>query len=153
MPFQTTVQEQPGVAVAGDFAGANPRASKLAGPGQLVAPTGGLIIGNFVFVNPTTGVCSSVFATGDLVGFLHREQQGLITTWLADSTMVVPAGYPITLMVAGDFWANFAAAAAAGVAVFATNADGTPNTASGTATPFKTATATAGGLAKITTWG
>jgi hypothetical protein len=143
MGFQTTVQEQPGVAVAGNFASANPRASKLAGPGQLVAPVGGLIVGQFFFINPTTGAVSQTFATGDLTAFLHRENQALITQWLADSAMVVPQGYPITGMVAGDFWAKFAGGATAGQAVYADDGSGLP-ISSATAPVALSATASIG---------
>jgi hypothetical protein len=41
----------------------------------------------------------------NVAGFVHREQQALITTYLADATMVIPQGFPVTLMTQGDFWA------------------------------------------------
>jgi len=52
MPFQTVINDQQAPAVAGDFASTNPFANVLAGPGALVAPAGGLIVGNFAWVGP-----------------------------------------------------------------------------------------------------
>jgi hypothetical protein len=110
MPFPNQVNVQPGVAVAGDFASKNPRASLLAGAGALVTGPAGLTIGRFAWV--TQGVSDDVgapgqansFGTGPVAGFVHREQQGLITTYLTEAAMTIPQGFPCTIMMAGDFW-------------------------------------------------
>lgn len=35
---------------------------------------------------------------------MHREQQASIIPFLGYSSMVIPQGYPVTLMTGGDFW-------------------------------------------------
>lgn len=132
MGFQTTVNQYPAPAVAGDFASANPRASAVAGPGTLVAGTGGATVGRFGWADANGLVTNT--GLGVPTGFIHRDMQALITAYLADSSMVIPAGNPITLFKAGDFWGKFVAGATAGHKVYAYYADGTLFSAA-TATP------------------
>lgn len=108
--FQTQVTVQPAPAVVGDFASTNPRASVIAGPGGLVAGAAGLIVGRFAWlasapvdVNGSPQVANN-FGFGIPAGIMHREQQGLITLYLAGSSLVLPAGFPCTLIKAGDLW-------------------------------------------------
>jgi hypothetical protein len=83
-------------------------------------------------------------------GFVHREQQALITAWLGSSSMAVPVGLPVTLMNGGDFWAKFAAGATAGQKAYASYADGSlssgvtgaPATSTGTVTTALSTTLT-----------
>lgn len=126
MGFQNSVNIQPAPAAAGDFASANLRAAVLAGPGEFIAPVGGLTVGNFVWANPDTGAVSASYVPGYQLGFLHREQQGLITTFLGDSTMQVLPGTILTLQSQGEFWARFAAGATPGQGVFADAGTGAP---------------------------
>ena len=146
MGFQTVVNANQAPAVAGDFASQNPRASVLASAGQLVAPSGGLKVGHFAFVSQTTGLVSQSYASGNLIGFLPRVSQGLITTFLADSSIIVPQGFMVTLFDAGEFWA-FARAAcpSAGVTIYADEASGAiiPGSATSTVTASAGATGTA----------
>jgi hypothetical protein len=123
MGFQTQVYQQPNPAVAGDFASANPRATVLAGPGQLVAGSAGVTVGRFAWAD-TDGIVSNA-GTGVPTGFVHREQQGVITIWLAESSMIIPEGLMVVLHNLGDFWAQTTTAATAGQKVFASNTDGT----------------------------
>jgi hypothetical protein len=59
-------------------------------------------------------------------GFIHREQQALITAYLANASNVVPQGFPVTLHDAGDFFVTVRGQAAVpGSAVYASYADGT----------------------------
>lgn len=107
--FQTQVYNQPVMAVAGDFASANPWFSYLAGPGGLVAGTGGVSIGRFGWVYPPddpdgTGKIVLNSGAGIPGGFIHRAQQGLITTYLANAGVVIPAGFQMGMMTGGDFW-------------------------------------------------
>jgi len=108
--FQQQVYVQPAVAVAGDFASANPWASADAGPGALVAGALGVTIGRFVWTVPpqdpdgTPGVAQN-FGAGNVTGFVHREQQGLNTTFLSYAGMLIPKGFMVTAMIAGDYWA------------------------------------------------
>ena len=110
--FQTQVNTQPTPAVAGDFADHNPRASVLAGPGGLVAGASGVTVGLFAWLSPSTldgdNAPAIVNNTGEGLpsGFVHREQQALITTFLADASQVIPAGFQMTLMATGGYWAK-----------------------------------------------
>src|SRR5581483_1789356 len=104
MPFQKSVNTQPAAAVVGDFASANPRSSVLAGPGGLIAGPNGLIVGRFAWLsfsgvdaNDAPAVANNNGA-GVVAGFVHREQQALITTYLAESGLAIPAGFQVTLM-------------------------------------------------------
>lgn len=135
--FQSVVNLQQAPAIAGDFASANPRASRLAGEGALVVGTGGCVVGRFAWVDDIEVTNAG---TGSPSGFVHRDMQAVITVYLAEGSNVVPAGRPITLMVAGDFWATSLTAATVGQTVYAdhnTGAVGTgataPDTFTGTA--------------------
>jgi hypothetical protein len=104
MPFQTVVNVNPAPAVAGDFASANVRTSVLAGPGQLIAGPAGVTVGRFAWWDTATNTLVSNTGSGLPVGFLAREQQALITNFLAEATMLVPSGFGVTLYSTGDFW-------------------------------------------------
>lgn len=147
---------QGGVAPAteGDFAGTNPVASALppVGGAFKVAAGQSVRVGYFGWGAGDGLVYSSAAAAAAapggvvVVGFVGRqanEPSALITAFLGESVMTLQAGMPCTLLTAGDFWAAFAAGAAANAAVYATAATGAPTTTSGgnTATPFKTASA------------
>jgi len=125
MGFQTTVNLQQAPAVAGDFATANPRASFPAGEGQYVAGAAGVTVGRFAWIDATTGLVSNT-GTGKPDGFIHREQQALITVYLAEASNLVPQGFPVTVMRTGDYWATSTVAAATkGQKAFAKLSDGT----------------------------
>jgi hypothetical protein len=108
--FQSQVNTAQAPAVEGDFCDKNPRYSFDAGPGGLVAGVAGAIVGRFAWVEPpldADGTPSVVnnFGNGQVAGFIHREQQGLITDYLASSGMKVQPGFQTTLMIGGGFWA------------------------------------------------
>ena len=106
--FQTTINLQPAPAVAGDFASANPYDSVLAGPGALVAGSSGLTIGKFAWLDPTQTMANNSPVSGSSTGpngFVHRGSNfAQITTYLAETSNLVPAGMPVTLHEGGDFW-------------------------------------------------
>ena len=110
MGFQTSVNTVPAPAVAGDFCDSNPRFAVDAGPGGLVTGPAGVTIGRFAWATPSPadpdGAATQVnnFGSGPVTGFVHREQQGLITAFLAEGSMVIPQGMNITLMSGGGFW-------------------------------------------------
>lgn len=138
MGFQKVVNQQPAPAQPGDFAGANPRAS-VPGGGSLVAPfvadTGGVRIGYFAWGNPETGKAANAVDADGLLGFVHREQQLLgITTFLAESSVIITEGQPVALMSRGEFWADFPDGAAVGDPVYANDTTGAPQTSSSGAT-------------------
>ena len=145
MGFQQQVNIHPAPAVEGDFASANPRASMLAGPSDLVVggntPVGqtqaGCLVGRFAWTSPATSadyvsgeVAGAQFVNsngaGAPAGFVHREQQALITVFLGQATQLVPVGLPITLFNEGEFWARNAsnATSSIGQTVYAINATG-----------------------------
>jgi hypothetical protein len=107
--FQTAVTVQPAIGVEGDFASANPRFSVIAGAGAFVCGAAGVRVGRFAWasmaaVDDVGGpAIVNNFGSGPVTGFVHREQQGLITQYLQNASMLVPAGFGITLMNGGDF--------------------------------------------------
>lgn len=110
MGFQRTMNNDLPLAVAGDFASSNPRATVLAYEGQLVADTAGVAIGRFAWADYSTGKVNN-FRAGNTAsqipsGFIHREQQALITAFLGEATMLVPQGLMITIYDSGDFFAT-----------------------------------------------
>jgi hypothetical protein len=156
--FQKQVNLTPAPAVAGDFASSNPRATVLAGPGGLVAGSSGVTVGKFAWV-AADGVTVNNTGTGAASGFVHREQQALITQYLAEASQVIPVGFPVTLHNKGDFWAVNAGpdAAAVGGEVTAVTTNGDVSTAAAdpthVATGYKFASVAAvGELVKISTW-
>ncbi len=121
MGFQKQVNAAQAPAVEGDFADANPRVTLNAGPGGLVAGANGVTIGRFAWLDATAtdgdGAAALVnnAGSGAPAGFIHREQQGVITTYLAEGSMVVPKGFAVTLHTAGAFWVKNTGADAATV--------------------------------------
>lgn len=105
MSFQTAVNYQPGLGVAGDFASLNPFWTYDAGVGALVAGSTGVTVGKFAWLNPD-GRSVSNSGSGQVAGFIGRAQQALITTYLAEATMLVPAGFSTTVYTGGDFLAK-----------------------------------------------
>lgn len=159
MPFQTAVNIQPAPAVAGDFASANPRATVLAGPNQLVAGSSGVTVAKFAWMDSTQTTVSNA-GTGVPDGFVAREMQASITTRMAESSNLIQAGMPVTLFDQGDFWVYTTTAATVGQMVCASNTTGAIQTAAAgspptgyTQTKFVVASAgAANSLIKMTSW-
>jgi len=133
--FQTQVYYQPAVATEGDFCDHNPRTTVNAGPGGLVAGDPGVMVGRFAWFDPDSPLdpneapkiaVSWTDTPQPVVGFVHREQQGLITNWLGGAGMWVPVGFPITLHQTGGFFVRNAGAGRAelGMKAFANMEDG-----------------------------
>lgn len=149
--FQTQVGAAPAPAVAGDFASMNPYYSVDVGAGGFVAGAAGCIVGRFAWANPgaedSDGFPSTVTNTGAgaPTGFVHRHQQGLLTTYLVGASMTIPAGFQMALMKGGDFWVknDGLAAAVPGMKAFVNFADGTAYFAAAGATPTGAAVVTA----------
>lgn len=140
--FQSKINNQQAPGVKGDFASTNPFASVLASEFNLVAPAGGLLVGNFFWVGPT-GQTSQSFVAGWQIAFLGRNQQALITAFLGEETLMVPEGFPVVGMNGGDYWAQFEAGATVGQNVYADPNDGAP-VAGATAPALGAGTASAG---------
>ena len=125
MGFQTQVNAQQAPAVAGDFASSNPRAAVVAPEGGFVAGAAGVTVGRFAWVQ-SDGKTVLNTGTGKPDGFVHREQQALISTYLAESGNLIPVGFPVTLMRTGDYFATATGnSAVRGEKAFAKLADGT----------------------------
>ena len=122
-PRQVNVQAAP--AVAGDFCDANPRATVDAGAGAFVASVLGALIGRFGWADSTNQFVSNSGA-GAPTGFIRRDQQALITTYLADAGNTIPSGMPMTLFNEGGFWVknDGLVSATVGMTAYANNNDG-----------------------------
>jgi len=111
MTFQQNVNVYPSPGVVGARASQNPVSTVDAGQLGLVAGAAGTTVGKFAWntydVAGGPGKANSFSLTGKVPnGFISNEQQALITAWLGETGMQVPAGYPITEMQRGDFWAQ-----------------------------------------------
>lgn len=108
MAFQSVVNITQAPGVAGDFASANPRHSALSVEGGFVAGPSGVTVGAFAWLYPDSAGNYRVlqsFGTGAPAGFVRRNMLSIITTYLADATTTIAAGFPIgDLYDAGDFW-------------------------------------------------
>lgn len=126
--FQNRINPQPAVAVKGDFADANVRATVIAGAGALVSAPAprSPIVGQFAWGDQVSGLAFSNYRgeTTAKLGFLHRENQAVIVSFLAESDLRLDAGLPVTLFNQGSFWADFTAGATVGQKVFANYLDG-----------------------------
>ena len=161
MPFQTQVNQYPAPGVEGARASNNPVVTIVAGSGSLQAGAAGVRVGGFAW-NTSAGLANSFCLTGLVPdGFIGNEQQALITTFLAETGMLVPYGYPVTEFGRGDFFAKSVfTEAATGNKVFANLLTGkimagvtgtfpvTPSGASGTISVSGT---TAAGVMTVTT--
>lgn len=158
MPFQKQVNIQQAPAVAGDGASLNPRSTYLAGEGALVTGASGVTVALFAWAT-AAGIVSNA-GSGVPQGFVARENQALITAFLAEGSNLIPHGQDITLFTAGDFWAVTATAATVGQKVFASNTTGAISTgaagatiAGSTETKWTVGSVGAvGEIIKITTW-
>lgn len=159
--FQTSVNLYNPIGVEGDFASANPRATALTPGldsngnqiGGFIAGPNGVTVGQFAWVE-ADGQTVNNYATGNVkpTGFVHRDQQGLLTSYLQAAGTLIPPGFPVTLMVEGDFFDLIAGGSSAvyGSSCYARYSDGAlfigslPTGGSGTGSIGATFTASAG---------
>lgn len=154
---QTVVNTQPGLGVEGDFCDINPRFTADFGAGGAVAAPGGLRIGRFAWAAPpmdadgANASISNLNGSGPVIGFIAREQQGLMTQYLQESGMVIPAGFMCTVFTGGGFFVNNAGSTPAlpGQKAYANFADGSVTFAA-TGTPTAGGTSTASTIAAET---
>lgn len=154
--IQTTVGTLQAPAVAGDFASTNPRATVLAAQFGLVAGANGVIVARFAWATyPSDSDGSPAIVnsagSGPVTGFVHREQQGLIVNYLADSGLTIQPGFGVTLFQAGDFWVvnSGTAEAQVGQKCYASFATGLATFAA-TGAPTNGATSSASSIAAST---
>jgi hypothetical protein len=126
MGFPRQVNGVAAPAVVGDFCDANPRSTVDAGAGSLIAGPNGLTVGLFAWINPSDGVTVNNYGAGAPDGFVHRDQQAIITQYLAETSLTLYPGAPATLFNAGGFWAanSGAATTARGQTAYANNSTG-----------------------------
>lgn len=130
--FQRTVNLQQAAGVAGDFASVNPSSSVVGHEGGFVAGASGVAVARFAWA---VGTLVNNFGTGVPTGFVARRQgSALITTYLAETSNVIPTGFEVTMRKDGDYWVSSAFQMNAGQKVFANFADGTIQTAAAGAT-------------------
>jgi hypothetical protein len=110
--FQQFVNLYPAPGVWGARASNNPTAVVDAGPFNLTSGASGVTVGKMAWQQLTAATGKSVVnnfsPTAPVIpdGIIGNEQQVLITAWLAQYGLVVPAGYPVTIYNRGDFWAK-----------------------------------------------
>jgi hypothetical protein len=134
--FQAVINREPALAVEGDFASTNPRASipPVIGGAFKVAPGQTVRVGYFAFANVLTGlVYSSLAGAGGaanaIVGFVARqpnEPSAMITAFLGESVMVLQDGREVTLFRSGDFYVQLPGADP-GEGIFALATTGAPS--------------------------
>lgn len=113
MPFPNMINITQAPGVAGDFATYNPRSAVPSVPGGWIAGTNGLTIGLFAWADTTTGTTLSNTGSGVPTGFVHRNQQALLTVYLTEYGMTIPAGMAVgDIFNGGDFFVKNAGAAA-----------------------------------------
>lgn len=148
-PSQVNTIQAP--AVEGDFASANPRKTVLAGEGALVSGQGvidgvlviGIVVGRFAWTtyqtvdNDEAPGTVNTFGSGLPAGLIHRLQVGLITTYLATSSLVLLQGQQAVIFNDVDLWVKNRGAtfAQVGMKAFASFADGAASFAAAGATP------------------
>ena len=111
--FQNQVFVNPAQALPGDFISSNPMHYKLSSTGKMVADAAGVTVGKFAILN-ADGTCTSLPSALQTtaapaltrVGFVHREINAQITTFLAESGYTIQPGQPVALFGAGDFFVN-----------------------------------------------
>jgi hypothetical protein len=154
--FQTRMNNDLPVGVAGDFASANPHFSVVAGEGQFKAGADGVIVGLFAWADDK-GLVSNIKTPGSILGFVHRNNQAIIDQYGAEATMKVPKGREITLMSGGDYLVNLAAGGKLGQFIVADVNTGEakavdaidPNDKAFEATKFRVAKTVTSGLTKM----
>lgn len=108
--FQNQVYINPAVAIPGDFASSNPMVYKLASTGKMVADASGVKVGQFCALNAdgtVTTVPGSAPSGGlSRIGFVHRENNAQIITFLAESGYTIQPGQPVAAFGTGDFFIN-----------------------------------------------
>ncbi len=106
MSFQTQVYINPAQGQPGDFASSNPMFFQMSSSGKMVADSAGVTVGHFAIINDD-GTVTSLPSSGldvSRIGFVHREANAQIVTFLADHSYTIYAGLPVALFAKGDFF-------------------------------------------------
>ena len=132
--FQSSVNLYNPPAVAGDFATNNPRRFYPTTGDALVTGSNGATVARFGWV--TSGATVDNTGSGVPDGIIPRSQgEALITTYLGESSNLIPAGFAVDLAQSGDLWMTATVAGATvGQKAFAKLSDGTMQPANAGAT-------------------
>lgn len=108
MSFQTQVYINPAQGQPGDFASSNPMFFQMSSTGKMVADSAGVTVGHFAAINDDGTVTSLPVSAPDpsRIGFVHREANAQIITFLADHSYNIYPGLPVSLWSKGDFFAT-----------------------------------------------
>jgi hypothetical protein len=107
--FQNQVYITPAQGLPGDFASSNPMVYKLSSTGKCVADSNGVTVGKFAVLNAdgtVTSVPGAAPSSTTRIGFVHRENNAQITTFLAEAGNTIQPGQPVALFGTGDFFVN-----------------------------------------------
>lgn len=105
MPFQTSINIQPGLAVAGDFCAANPPASALAGEGKFNAGAAGINMALFCWHDTTDDTLVNNYGPGAPCGFVRRSfGAAQMTQFLAEYGGQILPGQSVDIFIGGAFW-------------------------------------------------
>ena len=128
--FQQSVNTYLALGLEGTRASDNPIQEVLPlGPGW-IAGSGGVTVARFVWSTDGIALSNSTLLGNVPLGLVANEHQGLITTWLAGTSMISPQGIPQTVYDRGDFWVrNTYGATVYGYKVFANLSTGQITTA------------------------
>ena len=151
--FQTNTYPLQAPGQPGDFASSNPRATALSSQiynsaGFRAGPSG-LTIGLFAWLDTSTYTLASNSGSGVPTGFVHRDNNALITTYLSAYGTTIPAGFPVgCIFTEGEFFALNAGTTEAtpGMKAYANNVTGVVTFAA-TGNPTTSATSTASTIA------
>jgi hypothetical protein len=124
MPFQSNVKESVARGVSGQRYGGNPVTHLLPTP---KAGAGGVIVGRFVWLDPsdTTGQSVINSGTGRPAGLAQRNRVHPLPAG-QEASMLIPEGSPVAVVTSGDLIIASGTAATPGQKVFATLATGVP---------------------------
>lgn len=105
--FQSQVYINPAQAVPGDFASSNPMIYKLSSTGKCVADSSGVLVGRFCVLNAdgtVTSVPGAAPSSTSRIGFVHRENNAQIVTYLAESGYTIQPGQAVAAFGTGDWF-------------------------------------------------
>lgn len=127
MPFQKQVQDDIPRGVPGQRYGGNPVSHVLPTPR---AGDSGVLVGNFVWLDPSDATGRTVInsGVGKPLGIAQREKHVRLGTD-EEATLLIPAGYPVPVVQAGDLIIVSGTVAAPGQKVFAKLSTGEASTA------------------------
>jgi hypothetical protein len=157
MPFQNVINQQPGVAALGDFAGDAVRAVLIGNRNQMLAAAAPNqpYIGQFAWIDQISGIVYGNYQATlqSKIGFVGRKNPSVIIPFLQDNEMYVEAGVPVSnFFDQGTFWANLPLGATVGQKVFANFLTGSCYAANaGTSTQVASVTASIVGATGVMT--